>query len=194
MPWPTSATLTLVSGMKPMPWMTNPVTASPEGWSSTSLGVLLVPVGSVLGGGRRAGTAAELGSEPEPETSAGSTLGPRYAPAGDQDGRAGHAAGRDETDPGAATRPASGWDPADPSRNRGRRPAAGRTGWRPPVRAARRLLSPLDAPWRGPGRGSWDRSAVCEAEVGSSEVGSSLAVSMDPGLRAALVARDQGHG
>src|ERR1700759_3836324 len=78
-PCPCRETEIVDPGTKPMPWISNPLAPSPAYWLMTSLGVGLVPVGSVLGGGPGGG------AKPPPDVvdclSEGSTLGPRKAPA-----------------------------------------------------------------------------------------------------------------
>src|ERR1700759_2775062 len=78
-PCPGRETEIVDPGTKPMPWISNPLAPSPAYWLMTSLGVVLVPVGSVLGGGPGGG------AKPPPDVvdclSEGSTLGPRKAPA-----------------------------------------------------------------------------------------------------------------
>lgn len=48
---PARSTLTWVNGIQPLPWITNTVFPSPNGWLTKSRGLLLTPVGSLFTGG-----------------------------------------------------------------------------------------------------------------------------------------------
>src|SRR6201992_2523075 len=129
-------------GTRPMPWISTPLAPSPAYWLMTSLGVVLVPVGSVLGGGPGGG------AKPPPDVvdclSEGFALGAREGAGDTQGGRADHAGAGDQADPDPAVR--RSW--SGPGRRGRRIPGRRGLGQRGPGLAVPGFLARL---WAGGG-------------------------------------------